>query len=198
MSDSVSRRDFVTTVGAVGAVWLLADADDRRSAVDHATHQLTQAQPTLSVFTRDEAAEIEAIASRIMPTDDTPGAREAGVVYFIDRSLATWAKDQRPVFTEGLSRLPSDVTAKFPGRSRFSGLSPAQQDEVLKGIEQSPFFGSMRFATLAGMFSLPSYGGNRDFTGWRLLGQDSAMEYKAPFGWYDTPANRRRMLGGDA
>jgi len=198
MSDSFSRRDFVATVGSLGAVWLLADATDRGEAVAHAAHQITQPQPTLAVFTREQAVEVEAFTSRIIPTDDTPGAREAGVVYFIDRGLSTWAKDQRPVVMEGLAKLPRDVGAKFRGQTRLSALSPAQQDEVLKSIEQTPFFGLMRFATIAGMFSLPSYGGNRDFAGWRLVGQESALEFKAPFGWYDQPANRRALLGGDA
>lgn len=198
MSDALSRRDFVATIGSVGAVWLLADVTQRQDAVAHAAHQVTQGQPTLSVFTREQAAEVEAVASRIIPTDDTPGAREAGVVYFIDRALATWAKDQQPVLVAGLEKLPKDVEAKYPGQSRFSALTPAQQDEVLKSIEQTPFFDTMRFATIAGMFSLPSHGGNRDFVGWKLMGQDNAMEFKSPYGWYDTPANRRAMLGGDA
>ncbi len=198
MSDALSRRDFVATLGSAGAVWLLADVTVREDAAAHAAHQVTQAQPALAVFTREQATEIEAIASRIIPTDDTPGAREAGVIYFIDRSLATWAKDQLPVFTEGLTRLPKDVETRFAGQSRFSALAPAQQDEVLKSIEQTPFFGTMRFATLAGMFSLPTHGGNRDFVGWKLMGQENAMEFTPPFGWYDTPANRRAMLGGDA
>ncbi|NUQ12920.1 MAG: gluconate 2-dehydrogenase subunit 3 family protein [Gemmatimonadaceae bacterium] len=198
MSESLSRRDFVATIGSLGAVWLLADEGDRRAAADHAAHQVSQRQPSLSVLTREQAADLEAITSRIIPTDDSPGAREAGVVYFIDRALATWAKDQRPLFMDGLAKLPSDVSAKFAGQSRFTDLAPAQQDEVLKSIESSPFFGAIRFATIAGMFSLPSHGGNRDFVGWRLLGQDNAMEYKPPFGWYDTPANRRALLGGDA
>lgn len=198
MSDSFSRRDFVATVGSIGAIWLLADSKDRSEAVAHAAHQTTQAQPTFAVLTREQAAEVEAFASRIIPTDDTPGAREAGVVYFIDRALATWAKDQVPGFTEGLAKLPRDVAAKFPGQTQLSALSPAQQDEVLKSIEETPFFGQMRFATLSGMFSLPTYGGNRDFAGWKLVGQQPAMEFKAPFGWYDQPANRRALLGGDA
>jgi gluconate 2-dehydrogenase gamma chain len=150
------------------------------------------------VFTREQAADVEAFASRIIPTDDTPGAREAGVVYFIDRGLSTWAKDQRPVFMEGLAKLTRDVDAKFRGQTRLSALTPEQQDEVLRSIQETPFFGVVRFATIAGMFSLPSYSGNRDFAGWRLVGQESAMEYKAPFGWYDQPANRRALLGGDA
>ena len=195
MSDSFSRRDFVAAVGSVGAVWLLADSGE---ALAHAAHQVSQAQPTLLVFTREQAAEIEAFASRIIPTDDTPGAREAGVVYFIDKSLATVAKDQLPAFTEGLAKLQKDVGAKFRGQTKLSTLTPAQQDEVLRSIERTPFFGQMRFATLAGMFSLPTHGGNKDFAGWKLLGQQDAMEFKAPFGWYDQPANRRALLGGDA
>lgn len=198
MSDSFSRREFVATVGSIGAVWLLADAAERSEAVAHAAHQVAQAQPTLAVLTREQAAEVEAFASRIIPSDDTPGAREAGVVYFIDRALATWAKEQRPAFNEGLQKLSRDVGAKFRGQTRLSALTPAQQDEVLKSIEQTPFFGQMRFATLAGMFSLPSHGGNRDFVGWKLVGQGEAMEFRAPFGWYDQPANRRSLLGGGA
>jgi len=198
MSSPFSRRDFVAAVGSVGAAWLLADEKAVNDALAHAAHQVKQAQPTFAVFTREQAAEIEAFASRIIPTDDTPGAREAGVVYFIDRSLATVAKDQLPAFTEGLAKLSKDVGAKFRGQTKLSALTPAQQDEVLRSIEQTPFFGMMRFATLAGMFSLPTHGGNRDFVGWKLVGQQDAMEFKAPFGWYDEPANRRALLGGDA
>ena len=198
MPDQFSRRDFVATVGSLGAVWLLSDVAERSEALAHAAHQVSQAQPTLQHFTREQAAEIEAFASRIIPSDDTPGAREAGVVYFIDRGLATFARDQQPVFAEGLAKLPIDVGAKVRGQTRLSALPPAQQDEVIKSIERTPFFGVIRFGTIAGMFSLPSYGGNKDFAGWNLLGQQQAMEFKAPFSWYDTPANRRALLGGDA
>jgi len=199
MSDSFSRRDFVATVGSIGAVWLLADAAERGEAVAHAAHQVIQAQPTFTLFSPEQAAEVEAFAGRIIPSGDgTPGAREAGVVYFIDRGLSTWAKDQKPQFMEGLAKLQRDVGGKFRGQTRLSALTPAQQDEVLRSIENTPFFGTMRFATLSGMFSLPSYGGNRDFVGWKLVGQESALEFKAPFGWYDQPANRCALLGGDA
>src|SRR5262245_56394983 len=132
MSDSFSRREFVATVGSIGAVWLLADAGERSEAMAHAAHQVTQAQPTLMVLSREQAAEVEAFASRIIPTDDTPGAREAGVVYFIDRSLSTWAKDQLPGITEGLAKLSRDVEAKFSGQKKFSALTAAQQDEVIR------------------------------------------------------------------
>lgn len=197
MSDSFSRREFVATATSLGAVWLLANGRERSEAMAHAAHQTTLAQPTLSVLTREQAAELEAFASRIIPSDDTPGAREVGVVFFIDRGLATWAKGQVSAFTDGLNKLSRDVSAKFRGQTRLSALTPAQQDEVLRSIERTPFFGLMRFATISGMFSLPSYGGNRDYAGWKLVEQEPAMEFRAPFGWYDQPANRRSLLGGD-
>jgi gluconate 2-dehydrogenase gamma chain len=192
----LTRRDFVASVGSLGAAWLLSDVDLRRDAMTHAQHQLGAAQPTLGFFTPEQAAEIEAFAARIYPADDTPGAREAGVVYFIDRGLTTWATGQQPAFTALLQKLPQLVSAQFAGQTRLSALDPAQQDQVLRSIEQTPDFGMVRFATLAGMFSLPSYGGNRDFGGWKGIGQDTELEYRPPFSWYDRPANRRTLPDG--
>jgi gluconate 2-dehydrogenase gamma chain len=190
----VSRRDFVAAAGALGALWLLADPRDRRAAADHAHRQAGAPQPALQFFASEQAAEIEAAIERIMPADDTPGARELGVLWFIDRALATWAKPQQPVFTEGLRQLATAVSKRHPGQARFSALMPAQQDDVLRSIQETPFFGALRFATLAGMFSLPSHGGNRDFAGWAMLGQDRVMDFRPPFGWYDQPENRRALL----
>jgi gluconate 2-dehydrogenase gamma chain len=198
ISDELTRREFVAALGSIGALWLVGNDQERRAAIDHAHQQGAAAQPKLVLFTKEQADDVDAIASRIVPTDDTPGAHEAGVVFFIDKSLTTWAKDQQPMFLEGLKKLSSDVGAKFPGQTTFSALTPAQQDEVLKSIEQTPFFGGMRFATIAGLLSLPEYGGNRDFIGWKLVGETMDIDLKPPFGWYDRTENRRALLGGDA
>lgn len=138
------------------------------------------------------------MAARIVPADDTPGAKELGVLYFIDRSLTTWAKDMQKPFADGLQQLAKDVGKKYRGQTKLAALTPAQQDEVLRSIEKGDFFGMVRFATLAGMFSIPSYGGNKDWAGWQLLGHEPAMEFRPPFGWYDRPENYRALLGGDA
>jgi hypothetical protein len=53
------------------------------------------------VVSAEQAAEIEAAARRIIPTDDTLGAREARVIYFIDRTLATFATDNRENCAKG-------------------------------------------------------------------------------------------------
>ena len=47
----------------------------------------------------------------------------------------------------------------------------------------------MRFDTLVGTFALPSWGGNRDFAGWRLLGVEHQPFFQAPFGYYDANPN---------
>lgn len=196
MTGHLSRRDFVASAGSLGAIWLIGDSDERRQAVSHAAHQLAQPQPTFLFFTPEQAAEVDAMASRIIPADDTPGAREAGVVYFIDKSLTTWARDQQGDFRDGLAKLERDVGAVVRGQTRLAALTPAQQDDVIRSIETTDFFEQVRFATLAGMLSLPQHGGNRDFIGWAMIGQQPAMEFRPPFGWYDDPANR--PTGGDS
>lgn len=146
-------------------------------------------------LTPAQMADVEAMTARIFPTDESPGAREAGVVHFIDRTLATGPADQRDGFIAGLEQLAKDVAARHPGEVSFAALQEPQQDALLKSIETTPFFGQLRFATIAGMFALPKYGGNRDLIGWGLVGQDGAFDHKPPFGWYDRPENQRALLG---
>ena len=196
MSESVSRRDFVERLGALGAVWMLS----RPSALEgggvaHGGAHGQSAPPQLRFFDRAEAREIEAAVERIIPSDDGPGAREAGVLYFIDGGLATFAKDQQPLFREGLTKLADETRTRFPQAARFSSLTAAQQDEVLHAVEKTPFFEALRLSTIAGMFALPSYGGNRDYVGWKALGMDTAPVFAPPFGYYDRPAVQRDLLG---
>lgn len=200
-----SRRDFMTAIGAVwiaGALACNRDASPADKAGDAATASAAPHMPdspvpppTLKHFSAAQAAEVEAVAARILPSDDGPGAKEAGVVYFIDGALLTFAKDQAKVMDEGLVSLSKAVAKAHNGETRFSALTPEQQDAVLRGIENTPFFGSVRFATIAGFLSLPKYGGNRDWVGWRYIGQENVMENKPPFGWYDKPENQMALLG---
>ena len=185
----VSRREFVGGIAALSAVWLVAGAAcTRESSWGGDSAKLVH-------FSPGDAAQIDAISARILPSDDTPGAREAGVVYFIDQSLKGYAKAQAPLFAEGLKSLGETVAKKHGSAATFASLTAEQQDAVLRDIEKTPFFGAIRFATLAGFLSLPKYGGNKDYIGWKMIGQDTAMEQKAPFGWYDRPENQMALLG---
>lgn len=200
-TDHFSRREFVGGVSALGAVWLTAAACARDSSppADSAAHAPAADVPAppqqLVHFSAEQAADIDAVASRIIPTTDTPGAHEAGVVYFIDRTMTTFAKEQAPMFDKALVDLRKSVQSKHGAGATFSKLTPEQQDALLKKMEDGEFFGAMRFATIAGFLSLPKYGGNKDFIGWNVVGQEHVFEFKPPFGWYDRPENQQALLG---
>jgi hypothetical protein len=109
------------------------------------------------------------------------------VIFFVDRSLATFAKAQRPVLEKGWKDLQKRVAKMYPGKRSFAALNDEQQIALLTALEKdkSPFFQTMRGATLAGMFASPEHGGNRDKIGWKLIGFDDQFSWAAPFGWYD-------------
>jgi len=191
MSDQVSRRAFLAAAGAAGTAWLLADPKLVHAALAHARQTVTTPPPyRFDVLTPEQAADLEAICMRIIPSDGTPGAKEAGVIHFIDKSLATFAAPQKDFVLNALADLNEKVAAKWPGTTSFSALKPEQQDEYLKSIEKTPFFGQLRFATCVGMFGNPSYGGNQGEAGWKLLGFQSHGVYQPPFGYYDAQAPR--------
>lgn len=207
-----SRREFVAgfSTAIVAAATACRDSMDAGVA-SHGPPAESAAPPrTLKVLTAAEAVEIEAITARIIPTDDTPGAKEAGVYWFIDFALNDIAKDATPMVRDGLRRLARTVVRSHGRGARFSTLTAPQQDALLTAIAGNPaspppegseaaqdinFFGFVRFSTIAGFLALPKYGGNKDYVGWPVVGQEHVWEFKPPFGWYDRPENQRAMLG---
>ena len=156
------------------------------AAQQHA-HQAARSTPPppLSILHADEAREIEAIAAQIIPADDTPGAREAGVIYFIDRALATFHQDKRPIYSTGLKDVQAKRAALFPGSQSIAALQPAAQIRLLQAIEKTDFFELVRTHTVLAFFGNPSYGGNRDQIGWKLIGFEDRFHFEPPFGYYD-------------
>lgn len=185
-NDPRSRRGFLGAVSGATAVWLSAPWPDLLAAAAHPAPN----QPNgFQILTPGEAAEIEAVAAQIIPTDDTPGAREARVVGFIDRALATFAKSERPVITNGLAALRQDVARRHPGKTSFAALAGPDQVVILKALDaaKSPFFEAVRVATVTGLLANPSYGGNFGKVGWRLIGFDDRFSWRPPYGYYDRP-----------
>src|SRR5262245_35847855 len=117
--DDYSRRQFLAATGsALGAAWLAArpeqlDASAAHAAMAREAAAQGQPLPPLEVFTPDQAADIDAITSQIVPTDDLPGAHEARVTSFIDHSLTTWAQDQRAGMLSGLDTFNAAVTQRY-------------------------------------------------------------------------------------
>ena len=182
MSD-VSRRRFIALAGSTAAgVWLTANRHEILAAGRHAA-QATRFE-TLSAA---DAAEIEAAAAQIIPTDATPGAKEARVIYFIDKALSTFAKDQKGAMESAAKELRARAAKVQRGAKSFASLSSAQQIVVLTAMEKEKpqLFGVIRFGAIAGMLANPEWGGNYQKTGWRWIGFDDRFSWAPPFGWYD-------------
>jgi gluconate 2-dehydrogenase gamma chain len=142
------------------------------------------APATLKFLTPDEGRDVEAVAAQIIPTDDSPGAREAGSLYFIDRALHTWAAATADRFRAGLGDFGVKYAAAHSSTG-FAAADSATQIAFLTVVESTEFFASVRFLTLLGMFASPSYGGNRGGAGWRLIGFEDVHAFTPPFGYYD-------------
>ena len=183
----VSRRAFLrASGGAVGGAWLALQLPGLVALAEAATAAREAGAAFLHLSPR-EAAGLEAIAARIIPTDETPGAREAGVIHFIDQSLGDFMADAAGELRAGLDALDALASGTSAGKP-FAGLGAGAQDDLLRQIEDTPFFDLMHFLTVAGMFALPSYGGNRDYLGWQLIGLSRRHAWAPPFGHYDAEA----------
>jgi gluconate 2-dehydrogenase gamma chain len=115
----------------------------------------------MGFFDDHQRATVEAAMARIIPTDDVPGAREAGTIDFLDRYLSgldyVYAKPDgsgfetlegkraeawrrridilRTRYVEGVQELDRRAQARFGGD--FATLDPEQQDQVLADAEQA-------------------------------------------------------------
>jgi len=191
------------TIGAL--LESLFEGDDEYPAQPQARVLWISDSPELNIQSRDKLLkacdtpdydDLEVISS---DTFDEEFLR-AGVVYFIDRGLATFAVDERKTYQEGLTELQARVNEMFPGIQKFSAATPEQQDEVLHSFDENAqsarrpfrarpsaqnFFETLRHHTIAGFLIDPDYGGNDSGVGWKVIGREREHVFQAPFGYYD-------------
>jgi len=198
-----ARRDFLQLLGGTAcAAWLTANWPALLSAAEHAHQAAKSDHPTLEVFTADQAREVEALTACIIPSGETAGAREAGVVYFIDRALKTFYSDALPIYQKGLDAAQKTTAELFPGVPRFSAATEEQKLEIFAHIAEESerqkdgprrlapggsqdFFQTLRVHTIFGFLVDPEGGGNRDYAGWKAIGRDPSHSFSPPFGFYD-------------
>jgi hypothetical protein len=171
---SIERRDVlrILTLAAAASqfpgfkTW--AFAHDHSSDEQHA-HALQQKQASLAqgeaykpqFFTPEEYNLVARLAELILPTDDTPGAREAGVSEFIDFMVASDPQLQ-PQFRRGLTWMNSHAI-KLHGK-RFLNISREQATEILSNLaykdrhrlgeeDGQAFFRLIREYTLMGFYT---------------------------------------------
>jgi gluconate 2-dehydrogenase gamma chain len=133
----------------------------------------------LLFLNRHEADTIEALAGRIVPGDaESPGAREAGAVHYVDRALAGFLRNLQGLYRQGLRELDRHCGERH-GRT-FATLGEEEQDALLVELERRAredpddrlghLFAVVREHVVQGFFCDPAYGGNRGMAGWRAVG----------------------------
>ena len=140
--------------------------------------------PSFAVLNATEAEEVAALTDTILPETETPGAKRAGAVHFIDAALAGFDRDQLPAYRRGLADVAARSRQMFPPATRFSGLSEKQRTALLQSIEKTAFFEKLRTHTILAYFGNPEFG-------WKLLGRDAAMHFDPPFGFYDAESGAK-------
>lgn len=181
---ATNRREFLGGAGSLAAAALAAAHWPAIAAAHGHAARAADAKASLEFLSPAEARVIDALSALIVPSDDTPGAREAGALYFIDRSLRTWAAGHANDFRTGLASFVDGFAAAHDGRP-FAEADTATQIEYARTVESTEFFGGVRTLTIIGLFALPAYGGNRGGAGWKIIGFDDQHAFSPPFGDYD-------------
>jgi gluconate 2-dehydrogenase gamma chain len=140
-------------------------------------------------FTPEEARLVEAVSEQIVPADRDPGAKEAGVVVYIDRQLDGPLKRHAEKFRAGLGFLQQTAQARH-GKP-FEALGWPEQTRLLEDLERGSapkeiwtgpgakeFFNLCRDFTMQGFYGSPRHGGNRNYASYRMMG----LEYPRVIG----------------
>ena len=195
-----SRRKFLVgaavSAGAVAGAGLvpeaLAQKEGQRDSADAGSAAMSHegGERRGAFFNAQDAETISALAERIMPgAPGKPGARDAGVLNYIDLALAGAYSDLQNFYRRGLASL--DAYCHKAHGAAFVRLDAAKQDEVLVALDEAKtaefswpsaheFFNTVRVHTMEGMFADPLYGGNKNFAGWRLVGFPGAQAVFTP------------------
>ncbi|MEI7729745.1 MAG: gluconate 2-dehydrogenase subunit 3 family protein [Verrucomicrobiota bacterium] len=174
--DGVSRRT-VLKLAAVGTLGAAVGVGGSAGI----THFIRTAPAPYRFFSEAEAKLLIAICEQIIPRDDTPGATDAGVIYYIDRQISGVLARHQQSYRLGLEAFRQTCLQVY--KTPFEQLPFAQQTDALRLLETgkapkelwgdrspSAFFGLVLDHTRQGFYGSPRHGGNRDYASYRMLG----------------------------
>lgn len=168
MSNSMDRRDFLKAAGGTVAI---ASLPVMSAAVQGSL------APGCKFLTIPQAAMIESISEQMIPADESPGGKVAGVVFYIDGVLAgPFGKFYRTNYEEGLAMIDAASQKQFGGN--FASLSSDHQAAILQALQSGhsrresrhEFFGLLWRHVMEGYYGNPEHGGNRDGASWKMIG----------------------------
>jgi gluconate 2-dehydrogenase gamma chain len=143
-----SRRVFLATTGAAATVPVTAAGS--------------------AFLTAEEAKLVDAVCQQILPSDDLPGAREAGVVSYIDKQLSGTLSRFAPAYRQGLAGLKDAGFLSMATEERGRFLESAEAGRV--AAVPAAFVRMMVDHTMQGFLGDPKHGGNQGKAGWKMLG----------------------------
>ncbi len=185
-AEGARRRFLLGSSGALATAWFATSWPAIAAAHEHAARAAQAPGPArFGALTSTEAADVDAMTALILPSGDTPGAREAHAVYFIDRALATFFSPRTPLFRAGLTQFQLAFHAAYPAPASFAEASAEYQTAFLHTVDQTFFFTAVRQLTVMGTVAASRYGGNFDDAGWKLMGFEDQHVFTPPFGHYD-------------
>ncbi len=179
-NDGISRRRFLSSTGAATGAAILRIGTPSLAAIAQAACTAHDEGSPFTTLGVEEAADFAAIAARLIPTTDTPGATEAGVIHFFDRAWGdelSFALDAM----RGLLQSFNEMAGK-----RFAALPEEEQDAILTAHEDDGRFEQLRRMTIFGFLAMERHGGNKGHLAWDLVGfEGHHIAWQAPFGHYD-------------
>jgi hypothetical protein len=132
-SDSLTRRTFIGVIASFSLLSSLLPFNSLTSLFALEKSDSLKSKKLLEgnfkFFTPHQAQVIEEVTSLIIPSDESPGAREAGVVFEIDK---TAVKNQRlkNSYTKGIEAL-HQMAKQLAGKDSFLDLTQDEMMEIL-------------------------------------------------------------------
>ncbi|MBC7778073.1 MAG: gluconate 2-dehydrogenase subunit 3 family protein [Phycisphaerae bacterium] len=162
-----SRRDFIQSVSlAFGSILLFPSC--------------LQQSGNYRFFTSDEAKCILAFCEQIIPKDESAGATDAGVIFYIDRQLSGVFHYDQQSYRNGIKNLQTYCSGKY-GKN-FESIASGDQISVMKEMESnqmnetqwpigkpSDFFNLVLSHSMQGFYGSPIHGGNKDYMSFEML-----------------------------
>jgi len=160
----IRRREVLRILGTAAAVARFPGFSKWGFACGHVGNAALQIKPAVYrplFFTSAEYATVESLSQIIIPSDSSPGAKEAGVAEFIDFMVSSDPEVQYE-FRMGLGWL--NAFAEQTNGKKFVDLTPEQQTSLLEPLgfkdKARPgdetgrhFFRMMREYTVTGFYT---------------------------------------------
>ena len=188
---SIERREVLRILAIAAGVASFPGFSKWSFACGHLGSSIAQIKPAAYqplFFTPAEYSTIERLADLIIPSDETPGASEAGVSEFIDLMVSRDVGLQSR-FRSGLGWL--DSHSKTSSGNTFLGLTPAQQTRVLESLAyqknfrtgEEPgreFFALVREYTVMGFYTSEIGLKELDYPGLKFYSESPACPHHDP------------------